>query len=256
MMNPPCTSSPGGSGGPWTRFPSKDFPSWNNTQEGPHVCVYPLGPLNLALNFLVDMCFHHMYLMFWVLFREWGILSFFSCRKNNHPLWENSAFLLQLFLTLWVCVPLFGLGGPVFKVCTDISKLGMCCDDATSRVKIPHFCYSYFWLMCVCDTTQQELCGNSVFSLQLFPAYMCVCVCMCMVHDTTESCENSVFSLWLFLAYVCVCLLLCFLFDWAGPALRCLSIAGISESELKLKCVAPVATTWLAIFNFLGTLKQ
>ena len=140
-------------------------------------------------------------------------------------------------------MPLFGLGGPVFKVCTDISKLGMCCDDATSHVKIPHFCCSYFWLMCVCDTTQQELCGNSVFSLWLFPAYMCVCVCMCMAHDTTESCENSVFSLWLFLAYVCVCLLLCFLFDWAGPALRCLSIAGISESELKLKCVAPVATT-------------
>ena len=131
-----------------------------------------------------------------------------------------------------VCVPLFGPGGLVFKVHTVISVrtwmmqqvmgkfrvfvaaiAGLCvcatqCDR--SRVKIPHFRCGYFRLVCVC---------------------VCMCVCIYVLRCTMrQSCENSVLSLRLFPAYVCVCCsALCL--DRAGPALRCLSIAGISESE-------------------------
>ena len=62
-----------------------------------------------------------------------------------------------------------------------------------SRVKILHFCCGYFQLV-----------------------YVCICMCVCMYvlrHTMRQSCENSVLSLWLFLAYMCVCLL-CFVF---GP---------------------------------------
>ena len=112
-----------------------------------------------------------------------------------------------------VCVPLFGPGGPVFKVCAVISvrtwmmqqvvgkfrvfvvAIAGLCVCATrrdrSRVKIPHFCCGYFRLVCVC---------------------VCMCVCMYVLRRATrQSCENSVLSLRLFPAFVCVCLL-CFVF--------------------------------------------
>ena len=88
------------------------------------------------------------------------------CNKS----WENSMFLLWLFLA-YVCATWRN----------------------RSHVKIPHFRCSYFWLVCV---------GVSVC------VYVCAATC-----NATESCENSVLSLQLFPAYVCVCLL-CFLF---GP---------------------------------------
>ena len=62
-----------------------------------------------------------------------------------------------------------------------------------SRVKIPHFRCGYFRLVCVC-------------------VYICVCMYV-LRRATRQSCENSVLSLRLFPAYVCVCLL-CFVF---GP---------------------------------------
>ena len=51
--------------------------------------------------------------------------------------------------------------------------------------------------VCVC----YDACENSAFSLRLFPAYVCVCVCA----TRQESCENSAFLLRLFPANVCVC---------------------------------------------------
>ena len=69
-----------------------------------------------------------------------------------------------------------------------------------------------------------SVCENSMFSLQLFPANVCVCammrvkiphfrcgysrlicVCVCVCATRQESCENSAFLLQLFPANVCMC---------------------------------------------------
>ena len=78
-----------------------------------------------------------------------------------------------------------------------VAAIAGLCVCATQRdrscVKIPHFRCSYFQLVCVC---------------------VCMCVCMYVLQRTTRQlCENSMLSLRLFPAYVCVCLL-CFVF---GP---------------------------------------
>ena len=129
------------------------------------------------------------------------------------------------YFRLWPCVPLFGPGGPVFKVRRSrakfhvfvavISELGMCCATIVwkfrvfvaaisglcvrrdrSRVKIPRFRCGYFRLVCVCVCV-----------------CVCLCVCLCMCRDATQSCENSVFSLRLSPAYMCALVL----FVWTGP---------------------------------------
>ena len=130
-----------------------------------------------------------------------------------------------------VCVPLFGPGGLVFKVhmvisirtwmmqqvvgrfcifVVAIASLCVCvmrCDR--SCVKIPHFRCSYFWLVCVC---------------------VCACVCMCCDARHDSHVKIPCFHCSYFqLMCVFVCSALCL--DRAGPALRCSSIAGISESE-------------------------
>ena len=151
---------------------------------------------------------------FRVLFREQGILSFFHAGKITTHHEKILRFHCSYFRPC-VCVPLFGPGGPIFKVHTVISIqtwmmqqvvgrfhifvaaiAGLCvCAMQLNRshVKIPHFRCGYFQLVCVC-------------------------VCMYVMRCTTrQSCENSMLSLRLFLAYMCVCLL-CFVFGpgWAG----------------------------------------
>ena len=130
-----------------------------------------------------------------------------------------------------VCVPLFGPGGPVFK-CAQLFPFEL--DDATSRGKIPCFCCGYFWLMCVCNATRQESCENSAFSLRLFPACMCVCVCVCVCMCCDARCDSRVKIPCFHCGYfrlMCVFVCSAFCLDRAGPALRCSSIVGISESE-------------------------
>ena len=156
---------------------------------------------------------------FWVLFRERGILSFFHAGKITTHREKILHFRCGYFRPC-VCVPLFGPGGPVFKVrmvisvwtwmmqqvvgkfCVFVAAIAGLCVCATWRdrscVKILHFRCGYFWLVCVC---------------------VCVCMCVCMYvlrRATWQLCENSVLSLWLFPAYVYVCLfaLLCV---WTGP---------------------------------------
>ena len=145
-------------------------------------------------------------------------MSFFHAGKMTTHREKIPRFCCSYFRP-YVCVPLFGPGGPVFKVRMVISArtwmmqqvvgkfrvfvaaIAGLCVCATrrdrSRVKIPHFRCGYFRLVCVC---------------------VCVCVCMCVCmyvlqRATQQSCENSVLPLWLFPAYVCV-YLLCFVF---GP---------------------------------------
>ena len=115
------------------------------------------------------------------------------CNKS----WEDSAFFVAAIASLCVCAT----------------------RRDRSRVKIPHFCCGYFWLVCVC-----------------------VCVCVYMCYDTW--CNSRVKVPCFHCSYfqlmcVFVCSALCL--DWAGPALRCSSIAGISESETEcvLCCQLP-----------------
>ena len=153
-------------------------------------------------------------LQFWVLFREWGILSFFHAGKMTTHCEKIPHFHCGYFRPC-VCVPLFEPGGPVFKVhmvisirtwmmqqvvgrfCIFVVAIASLCVCVTrhdrSCVKILHFHCSYFWLMCVC-------------------VYVCVYVCAA-THDATV--------MWKFRAFIaaisslCVCLfaLLCV---WTG----------------------------------------
>ena len=159
------------------------------------------------------------------------------------------------YFRLWPCVPLFGPGGPVFKVRRShakfhmfvavISKLGMCCATIVwkfrvfvaaisglcvqcdrSRVKIPRFRCGYFRLVCVCVCVYVCLC-------------VCVCVCVCAVtrHSRVKIlCFHCgyfrLMCLWgvvwkfrVFIAaisglHVCSC---AFCLDRTGPASRCTS---------------------------------
>ena len=170
----------------------------------------------------------------------------FSCRKNDHLPCENSVFSLQLFPTLTLCAFVWA-GWAGFQSMQELCEIPrVCCGyfrtwyvpRLHNCVKIPRFCHGYFQLMCV---MRQESCKNSVFSLWLFPACVCmyvcvcvyVCVCavmrhsrvkipcfhcgyfwlMCLCVTQQESCENSVFSLWLSPAYMCTLVL----FVQTGP---------------------------------------
>ena len=145
-----------------------------------------------------------------------------------------------------VCVPLFGPGGPVFKVCMVISvELGWCnkflgkfrifvvaisslCVCATwrdrSHVKIPHFHCGYFRLVCVC---------------------VCMCVCIYVLQRATRQSHMKI--LCFHCGYFRLCVFVCsaFCLDWARLASRCSSIVGISESELN---VFPVASCHILQF--------
>ena len=131
--------------------------------------------------------------LFRVLFREWGILSFFHAGKMTTHREKIPRFRCGYFRPC-VCVPLFRPGGLVFKVHAVISvrtwmmqqvmgkfrvfvaAIAGLCVCATrrdrSRVKIPHFCCGSFRLVCVCmyvlRCAMQQSCENSVLSLRLF----------------------------------------------------------------------------------------
>ena len=121
-------------------------------------------------------------LFFRVLFRERGILSFFHAGKMTTHREKIPRFCCGYFRPC-VCVPLFGPGRPVFK-CAQLFPFEL--DDATSRGKIPRFCCGYFRLVCVCvcmyvlRRAMRQSCENSVLSLRLFPAYVCICL-LCFV---------------------------------------------------------------------------
>ena len=97
-------------------LPSKDFPGQNNAQQGPCMHVYPLGLLNLAFNFFVNICFHHMCLMsvLLTLIFIWDLLILLSMKwqlsvsqrqfhqtTGAYPLWgmTSSAGMGQLSLS-------------------------------------------------------------------------------------------------------------------------------------------------------------
>ena len=156
-------------------------------------------------------------IVFQVLFREQGILSFFHAGKMTTHRVKIPCFHCGYFQPRVPCLFVWAGRASFYFIlfwrsaesCAILHVKILCfrcgyfqlmcaCVCATMHVKILHFRCSYSRLMCVCVcvcATQQESCENSAFLLQLFPANVCVCVC----HI---ACENSAFSLRLFPAYV------------------------------------------------------
>ena len=143
-----------------------------------------------------------------------------------------------------VCVPLFGPGGPVFKVRMVISVQTWMMQQVVGRFRV--FVVAIAGL-CVCATRRNRSCVKILHFRCSYFRLVCVCVCMYVLRRTMrQSCENSVLSLRLFPAYVCVCLL-CFVF---GPGRAGFEVL-VNCRHFRIwnwMCSLPVAT--FCNFNF------
>ena len=166
-----------------------------------------------------------------VLFRERGILSFFHAGKMTTHHGKIPHFCCSYFWPC-VCVPLFGPGGPVFKVHMVISVWTWICNKSWENSVF------LLWLLPAYVCVQRDVTGVMwkfcIFVVAISGLCVCICVCVCMCCDVQcDSCAKipcfhcSYF--WLMCVFVCSALCL----DRAGPALRCSSIVGISKSETK-----------------------
>ena len=131
--------------------------------------------------------------LFWVLFREWGILLFFHAGKMTTHCVKIPRFHCSYFRPCVPCLFVWARQAGFYFI------LYFNVPQSHAQFRMWKFCVFVAAIsgVCVC----YDACENSAFSLQLFPAYVCVCVCAMR----QESCENSAFLLQLFPANVCVC---------------------------------------------------
>ena len=128
-------------------------------------------------------------------------------------------FIAAISDLVCVCLCLGQVGQ--FSKCTRLFlfKLGWCNKSWKDSIFLLRLLLAYVCVRCNSTGVMWKFC---IFVVAISSLCVCVCVCMCvcmyvMRCTTRQSCENSMLSLRLFLAYMCVCLL-CFVFGpgWAG----------------------------------------